>query len=29
LSIQHIYPIIPNDKQTQYYYGIDGKLIRK
>ena len=29
LSIQHIYPIIPNDKHTQYYYGIDGKLIRK
>jgi hypothetical protein len=29
LSIQPIYPIIPNDKHTQYYYGIDGKLIRK
>jgi hypothetical protein len=29
LSIQHIYPIIPNDKHTLYYYGIDGKLIRK
>ena len=29
LSIPHLYPIIPIDKQTQYYYGIDGKLIRR
>ena len=29
LSVPHIYPIMLSDKQTQYYYGIDGKLIRK
>ena len=28
LGIQNIYPIIPSYKQSQYYYGIDGKLIR-
>jgi hypothetical protein len=28
LGIQQIYPIIPSYKQSQYYYGIDGKLIR-
>ena len=29
LSVPHLYPIILSDKQTQYYYGIDGKLIRR
>ena len=29
LGIQNIYPIIPSSKKNQYYYGIDGKLIRK
>ena len=29
LSVPHIYPIMLSDKQTQYYYGIDGKLIRR
>ena len=28
LGIKNIYPIIPSYKQSQYYYGIDGKLIR-
>ena len=28
LGIQSIYPIIPNNKKNQYYYGIDGRLIR-
>jgi hypothetical protein len=28
LGIQQIYPIIPSYKQSQYYYGIDGKLIK-
>ena len=29
LGIQQIYPIIPSYKQSQYYYGIDGKLIKR
>ena len=29
LGIQNIYPIIPSYKQSQYYYGIDGKLIKR
>jgi hypothetical protein len=29
LSVPHLYPIIPIDKQTQYYYGIDGKLLKR
>ena len=29
LSVPHLYPIILSDKHTQYYYGIDGKLIRR
>jgi len=28
LGIQQIYPIIPSSKQSKYYYGIDGRLIR-
>jgi len=29
LSIQHLYPTIHSDSQSQYYYGIDGKLIKR
>jgi hypothetical protein len=29
LSIQNLYPTVISDGQSQYYYGIDGKLIKK
>lgn len=29
LSVQQLYPIMHSNKHTQYYYGVDGKLIKK